>query len=109
MGHMFALDHHRRFPAVFFCIAALLAVPPAWGQVSDIGDPPSLPDTTVSALSAKSVLRIAPSIAGNWYDTSDRNAVRDAWNLTYLPALSVPTGWNGDVAAGVPRHHHPGL
>ena len=109
MGHIFVLYHYRRLAAVFFCIAALLAVPPASGQVSEIGDPPVLPDTSVAAASAKSVLRIAPSVARNWYDTSERNAVRDAWNLTYLPALSVPTGWNGDVAAGVPRHHHPGL
>src|SRR3954467_12033145 len=35
-----------------------------------------------------------------WYDISDRTAVRDTWNLVYVSANSVPSGWAGDVAKG---------
>jgi hypothetical protein len=45
---------------------------------------------------------VTAATTSNWYDTSNRSAVRDNYNQVFVPSTSVPTGWTGDVAANNP-------
>jgi hypothetical protein len=73
------------------------------GQSMDIGDAPPAPVITVPKLSLE-----APAAAiANWYDTTNRAAIRDSWNLVLMPTLSVPMGWSGDVVLGIPGNTSP--
>ncbi|MDR0944613.1 MAG: CAP domain-containing protein [Bifidobacteriaceae bacterium] len=53
------------------------------------------------------VVKAAPAAAAPVYDTStldptSRDSVRNAYQNWFLPALDVPTGWNGDTATCAP-------
>ncbi len=69
-------------------------------QLPDIGDPPAAPSLRQS-LRKQAAASAAPASAG-WYDNSTRTAVRDSWNLTFWPTITVPTGWTGSVASNIP-------
>ncbi len=74
------------------------------GQVPDIGDPPAAPllrPSLRNRVAGNAPPSAAPPSAG-WYDTSTRTAVRDSWNLTFWPTITVPTGWTGNVASNIP-------
>jgi hypothetical protein len=74
------------------------------GQVPSIGDPPTAPQLQPSLLKgvAGSFLSPVPQVAPGWYDTSTRTAVRDTWNLTFWPTITVPAGWTGNVDSNIP-------
>ncbi|MBI4902307.1 MAG: hypothetical protein HY820_01650 [Acidobacteria bacterium] len=38
----------------------------------------------------------------SWIDTSDRNAVREAYNTILVPTVGVAVGWTGSVAGNIP-------
>ncbi len=40
-----------------------------------------------------------PEAGGNWIETADRRQVRTKYQSTYLPALSVPMNWSGNVGS----------
>ncbi len=62
------------------------------GQVAITGEAPRAPEVH---LLPHVVSRLTTS---NWYDTSNREAIRTAWLTTFVPTISVPTGWTGDIA-----------
>src|ERR1035437_7886356 len=74
------------------------------GQVPDIGDPPTAPELRPSLLRGVGGNALAPTplASTNWYDISTRTAVRNAWNLTFWPTITVPTGWTGNVDSNIP-------
>jgi hypothetical protein len=42
-----------------------------------------------------------PSAAIDWYDTSNREVVRTAYNAVWVPTIGFPLGYGGNPAAGV--------
>jgi hypothetical protein len=70
-------------------------------QNPSLGEPPVAPGSP-SAVAKTIRAASAPQTGSNWYDTSDRTAMRNNWNLVYWPAGYVPSGWTGDVAANIP-------
>jgi uncharacterized protein YkwD len=51
---------------------------------------------------AADALASGAAASTNWYDISTRTAVRDSWNLTFWPTITVPTGWTGNVDSNIP-------
>ena len=83
-------------------LAAALAVTSAcslWGQVVHLGDGPTAPPSR-SSKTAPSALS-APFAGADWYDTSNRETVRNAYNNVYVPTFNSPMGYVGDPASGV--------
>lgn len=52
----------------------------------------------LKALGAGLLVLSAGSLYAQTIDTTSRSAVTNAYNNTYVPAYSVPSGWNGNVA-----------
>ena len=74
------------------------------GQLPDVGDPPTAPSLGQSLrkqVAGNAPASAAPAAAG-WYDTSTRSSVRDSWNLTFWPTITVPMGWTGNVPSNIP-------
>ena len=70
-------------------------------QLPVLGDPPTASNS--SPAPSKNIRQAAAAqTAPNWYDTSNRTAMRDNWNLIFWPSGVVPTGWTGDVAGNIP-------
>ena len=68
----------------------------------ELGEPPRRPDSTPIP-QAKTSHRDASLNAtfATWVDTSNRAAARTFYLNSYLPTVSVPTGWVGNVTTGV--------
>ncbi len=86
----------------FQCCLVLFSITTAHNlqaQNADIGDPPTF---SASPKASPRTSGILPETTSNWYDISNRNTVRDSWNLVFAPTATVPTGWTGDVASDIP-------
>jgi hypothetical protein len=90
----------QRMAMVKFLYLFLAAQAPLLGQTLQIGDAPSAP-LTLPKPTAQGRNVAARATTSNWYDTSNRTAIRDSWHLVMAPTLTVPMGWSGDVAAGI--------
>src|SRR4051794_38323445 len=86
---------------VFFkCVTACLvcSVFGLLAQSSELGEPPVAPPQP--ALSKIAAALVAPSTASDWYDTSNRETVRSAFNSVYVPGTGTPLGYAvGDTSA----------
>jgi uncharacterized protein YkwD len=79
---------------------ALLCAPVLFAQPVELGDPPVPPPAHWSK-SSTAFAATAPSAASDWYDTSNREVVRTAYNSVFAPTNGVSTGYVGNPAAGV--------
>ena len=95
----------RTCRSLIWCVPLIVGLASSLhGQVPDIGDPPTaspLRPSLLKRLSGNAPASAAPASA-SWYDTSTRTAVRDFWNLTFWPTITVPTGWTGNVDSNIP-------
>src|SRR5690242_1526006 len=93
-------DRPRRKDIGLIRLTALLSacgLSALYGQSPGIGLPPSVPALEQTIFSP----RLQALAATSWYDTSDRSAIRDSWNLTFAPTAFVPMDWTGNVDANI--------
>lgn len=85
-----------RLALLVLSLAGSLSV---FGQVVELGPAPrrDVPQEAAAAKAAAS--RDAGS--GNWYDTQDRAAIRDAYNNILVPSDNIAMGWTGSLTGCV--------
>lgn len=86
----------RRYGQYWTAVVSLLAACHGWAQLAELGPAPRLELEQMPALAAKDQPR--QSASGNWYDTANRAAVRDAYNNVFAPTNSAVMGWTGSVS-----------
>jgi hypothetical protein len=80
---------------------ALLCAPEAYTQTIYLGDAPVAPTHLNSEKSSKAFATASPSAATDWYDTSNRETVRTAYNNVFAPTNGVSLDYSGNPDAGV--------
>ncbi len=84
----------RPFAAgTLWCAAAL------FGQ--ELGDAPIAPPIPNTLKHGVAHATAAPFAAADWYDTSNREAIRTAYSSLYAPTNGTPLGYVGSPATGV--------
>ena len=79
----------------------LLWAQSVFSQPVYLSDAPVAPTFTDLLKSSKKSASIQPSAASDWYDTSNREAVRNAYLDVFDPTTGVPLGYTGNPDAGV--------
>lgn len=75
-------------------ILGLIAAAAAYAQRAELGPYPIVTEPQPSY----TPLFTQPLVSGNWFDTSNRGAVVDAYNNTYVPTQDLPMSWTGAVS-----------
>jgi hypothetical protein len=86
----------RGAAAVLLCAHLLCA------QSVHLDDAPGpVTSTGSTSKAARTFAAVAPAAAGNWYDPSNREAVRSAYNNVFVPTAGKPLDYIGDPANGI--------
>ena len=67
----------------------------------ELGDVPIAPPTPHTLKTGVAHATAAPFAAADWYDTSNREAIRTAYNTLYAPTNGTPLGYVGSPATGI--------
>ncbi|HYO83894.1 MAG TPA: DUF4214 domain-containing protein [Bryobacteraceae bacterium] len=84
----------------FFLLLTLAAT--ALADAIRLGEPVSDVGASKSAVARHTASSGAAAIPSSWYDTSNRETVARAWREDYAGTINVPTGFTGNVDAGIP-------
>lgn len=90
----------RNLPGLVCIVLALLCIPiPAAAQWHDLGQPP-VPTGYVAGTKGGGLATRPLYEPLGWIDTSNREAVRNAWFNDFLPTANVPIEWTGSHDTG---------
>lgn len=88
----------------FYRLAAFLLLWRAsciFAQPVELGEAPIAPTASASSKSSVSSAVAGPGAATDWYDTSNRETIRIAYNSIFAPTDNTALGYAGDPAAGI--------